>query len=137
MLFPGMEDVGLRPDDPAAATDTATPPPPKGELSDEEVTKKAGGTVSEFMSIRDFQEAEACVRELGCTEGQEALVVSAALQARPRRACCAVRVVAPFGSNTGRGGSAGTHPSRNAMPQEGTHNSGHASAWCLARARSG
>lgn len=81
VLFPGMEDVAdLRPDDPAAATDTASAPP-KGQLSDEEVTKKAGGTVSEFMSIRDFKEAEVCVRELGCTDAQEGLVVAAALQA--------------------------------------------------------
>jgi hypothetical protein len=82
-LFPGMEnfvDEPVRPDGPDAAKDTTNPPgPPKGQLSDEEVTKKAGGTFREFISIHDTREAETCIRELGCTEAQEGLVVAAAL----------------------------------------------------------
>jgi hypothetical protein len=81
-LFPGMDefpDGAIRPDGPDTAKDTATPGPPKGQLSDEEVTKKAGGTFREFIGIRDVKEAEACIRELGCTEPQEGLVVAAAL----------------------------------------------------------
>lgn len=89
VLFPGMADLRSQRAN-GAATDTsaagaaAAAAKPKGTLSDEDVAKKAQGTFAEFLSIRDYKEAEACIAELNCSEAQEALVVTAAMQVRAR-----------------------------------------------------
>ena len=96
ILFPGMADLrsertnGAATDTSAAADAAAKP---KGILSDDDVTKKAQGTFAEFLSIRDYKEAEACIAELHCSEAQEALVVTAALQVRPRPCRCMHKLV--------------------------------------------
>jgi hypothetical protein len=84
VLFPGMADLApmdgdVRRDGADAATATSSGPP-KGSLSNEDIDKKARGTFSEFLSIRDFKEAEACVSEMRTSEEQEAIVVAIALQ---------------------------------------------------------
>jgi hypothetical protein len=87
VLFPGIAEHGMptRGADPGAAIDTATPAapagPPRGRLPDDDVRTKAAGAFAELLSARDMREAEACVREIAPSEGQEALVVGAALAA--------------------------------------------------------
>jgi hypothetical protein len=82
MLFPGAP-AGIRPDGPDAAKDSSHPPgPPKGSLPDEDVRKKAHCTFQEFLSIRDYREAETCILELAPSAAQEALIVSTMLQVR-------------------------------------------------------
>lgn len=73
--LPGANDV--RPDEPGAAKDTSGPP--VGSVPDEDVRKKAHGTFQEFLSIRDFTEAETCMRELALSVPQQGLVVATAL----------------------------------------------------------
>lgn len=69
----------LRPDQPDAAKDTSGPSVAVGSTPDEDVRKKAHGTFQEFMSIRDFTEAETCMRELALSVAQQGLVVATAL----------------------------------------------------------
>lgn len=75
--MPGVNDV--RPDEPGAAKDTSGPSVAVGSTPDEDVRKKAHGTFQEFLSIRDFTEAETCMRELALSVPQEGMVVATAL----------------------------------------------------------
>lgn len=69
----------VRPDQPDSAKDTSGPSVAVGSTPDADVRKKAHGTFQEFLSIRDFTEAETCIRELALSVAQQGLVVSTAL----------------------------------------------------------
>jgi hypothetical protein len=69
----------VRPDQPDSAKDTSGPSIAVGSTPDEDVRKKAHGTFQEFLSIRDFAEAETCMRELALSVKQQGIVVATAL----------------------------------------------------------
>lgn len=55
--------------------------PPKGLLSEEEITNKANGTFAEYLSLKDTAEAVLCVNEMAPSVEQEALIVKLGIEA--------------------------------------------------------